>query len=334
MATTNGFTRVWGIDGARVNGEIMRVETYLGTNGSEGVASPGDCKVRQLSTPGSGVQIDPGALAIRNRSAGARNQTYVVNGNSTSTVDIRSTVGQGARTDAVIVRVKDPQYSPWSAPSSGAPDFQYGEPFVVENVPSGSYDASKLGLGYSAYMLARIEVPSNTTNITDTMIKDTRQLAQPHFDQNLALQQAIGANEAPSGIDDYITLAQTDWVNWPQNSLPVTIPRWCTTVQASLLINGIGVDGPADVNTRLQLGTQYSNLAYIDYNGGAGTQAGSVELISHLTFGEFDVRAVAGTTQTMRLNARRTFTDASKGNIGVAPSAQVIFDVRFLERLA
>jgi hypothetical protein len=327
MATVNGFTGAWSVQGGGHSSQLLRVLAYAGTNGSEGIVSPADCKVSPLATPGAGVRIDPGAILMRNRSSGARNQTYVADGSAETTLDIPNTVGQGARHDLVVIRMRDPQYTPWTGtvPSGDLATFKPAEPFADINVPTGSFDFSRLGRGYSGYALARIEWPANTTAITAGMIKDVRELAQPHFDQHLEMQ---------SGIQRQLLITETNWVNWPNNSATIRIPRWCTHVQAMIDMEGIHVEGPGDAETRVQLGTMYGPQGPgLDYNGSVGTPVGFVETLGHATFGEFDVRSIAGTTVTMRLNAKRVWTE-NKGRIEVVPATKVKFDVRFLERLA
>ncbi|WP_348240038.1 hypothetical protein, partial [Salmonella enterica] len=89
---------------------------------------------------------------------------------------------------------------------------------------------------------------------------------------------------------------------------------------------------PCDVNTRIRLGDLSGPISYFDYNGNPGTQAGFVETRNHHTFAEFDVMAIQGTRQTLRLDARRTYYNENQGNVWFGAWEQIVFDVRFHER--
>lgn len=223
MADVNGFDpAAYSIDGARIASDLMRVQTYAGTSGAEGIVSPGDLKVHQLAQAGPQVAIDPGAGIVLGRSAGQRNQSYVVNGRLESRVDITPTGSAGGRSDLIIVRVEDPQFSPWDAlPEADAPDHQYVNPIVIENVPSNTQSFAQLGEDYSALAVARLDIPANTAAITDDMIKPLRHLAQPR-----SLSRSYGG---PPYNTMVLTPANSggNFISLPQIPM-VDIPEWAT----------------------------------------------------------------------------------------------------------
>lgn len=261
MATVYGFDPVaWSIDGGRHRGELLRVLAYASTGGSEGVVSPGDCRVHQLTTPGTQVAIDAGAILIRNRSANARNQTYVANGRSESRLDVPASGGT-TRRHLVIVRVEDPQYSPWPTPSSAAaPDYQYVKPFLITDVPAGTTSALSLNLGYSAYALARIDVPAGVSTISDTHITNLRELANPRS------HRAMFSNNVGAAAS---TLSSTSFIRWPNIEFRPFVPSWATHAEGRIDIGGIiQLAALADAEARVRIGTlPASGVHYLDNDG-------------------------------------------------------------------
>lgn len=234
MANVYGFDPVaWAVDGGRHGGELLRVLAYAATSGSEGIISLGDCKVHELGNPGPVVAIDPGALLIRNRAANVRNQTYVANGRTETRLDVRRTDAT-PRSDLVIVRIEDPQYAGWTQPSpAAAPTYQYTKPFIIENVPSNTTDVRQLNLGYAAYALARIDLPAGTTNVTDAMIKNLRQVANPRSRTVFAV---LRPNPGETALDD-VRDGQYHW--FPVIRHPLDVPEWAARVELEIVMSGI-----------------------------------------------------------------------------------------------
>lgn len=281
MANSIGFDPVaWSVDGGRHNGELYRVLAYAATAGAEGIVSAPDCKVHQLSTPGGQVAVDAGALLIRNRSANVRNQTYAANGRTETRLDIRPT-GAESRSDLIIVRIEDPQYAPWSAvPAGEAPTFQYVRPIVIEGVSANTINFWSLNLGYSGYALARVDIPANTTVITDAMVKDLRALAQPRRHRVVKIYTPGDIRYAPAAG------APRGW--FPRTDVGILCPEWATRVQMVVTYTGLRFDvGDITGHTRAEYGwatgdvpgegdteglpmiaTQYTGLHY-EWSGGA-----------------------------------------------------------------
>lgn len=233
MANVIGFDPVaWSVDGGEHPASLLRKLAYAATQGSEGIVTPLDCRVRQLTSAGPQVRIDTGAVAILNRSTGGAGQTYIANAVAESRMDIDATTGS-ARSDLVVVRVEDPEFSPWPTPDEGAaPTYQYTKPFIIKNVPASTTSAAALNLGYSAYALARIDIPSNTTNITTAMIKDLRKVARPRYD---LVQFTVNPTE-PSKAGQKIPNT-TSYVPWPTHiDRQVFIPSWAAEVTAEVIL--------------------------------------------------------------------------------------------------
>jgi hypothetical protein len=234
MALINGFDPVaWSIDGGRHRGELLRVLAYAATGGNEGIVSLNDCKVTQVGSGSQAVSIGAGAVLVRNRSANVWNQTYVANGRTPTTIDTPASTST-LRSHLVVVRIKDPQYNPWTSILGGASaaDFQYVEPFIITNVPAGTQTAAELGLGYSAVALARLDVPANATNITTSMIKDLRRLAQPRSLSDTAVYQ-------PADPPVFSSPAANGRVWFPMTNVPVFCPEWAGQMRLVVTANGM-----------------------------------------------------------------------------------------------
>lgn len=235
MANVIGFDPVaFSIDGGSHPASLLRKLAYAATQGAEGIITPLDCKVHQLSSAAGKVNIDTGAIAVLNRSTGGQGQTYIASASAQSTLDVDPTSGS-ARSDLVVVRLEDPQYSPWPAPPAGtAPTYQYTNPVVIKNVPASTISAASLNLGYSAYALARIDIPSGTTNITDAMIKDLRKVARPRTELVHFTVNPVNA------IDNGQQLTSSTYVPWPTVlDRAVDIPSWATEVTIETIMGGV-----------------------------------------------------------------------------------------------
>lgn len=249
MANSYGFDPVaWSIDGGRHRGELNRVLAYAATSGAEGIVSFGDCKVHELSTPGNQVEMDAGALLIRNRAANVRNQTYVANGRTVTKLDVTPTPVGTARSDLVVVRVRDPQYAGWFQPTPAeAPDYQYVQPFIIENVPAGTTTARELNLGYAAVALARLDIPGGTATITNAMIKDLRRVARPNRERNVSLWVPPGAT---------VDLPSTNGtrVHFPLLDQTVYVPEWASSAKMVVTLGNILARGYFTGHVRAELG--------------------------------------------------------------------------------
>lgn len=248
MANEIGFdTAAWMVDGARIPGDLSRVLAYAATGGAEGVVSPGDCRVHELVVPGGQIEIDPGALIVLNRSAGVRNQSYVANARNRTLLDVGPTGSSGGRSDLVVLRLRDPQFKDWGTgdvPPEDLPTWQYAEPIIIPNVPPTTTAFQQLALDYSGYALARLDIPAETGTITDAMVKNLREVANPQrlryqdrFDQAIDGETTDGSVEVfykfPANIPDYA----------------VRVPDWATQAYISANITGLQILNAANLLT-------------------------------------------------------------------------------------
>lgn len=236
MANVNSFeSAAVSIDGARHRGALWRNLAYAATNGAEGVVAPGDCKPRQLLVPGPQVRLDSGAVVIRVKAANIDNQSYIANNTAETRLDVAST-GATKRSDLVVVRIKDPQYGQWSNPAAGtAPDFQYVEPFIIQNVPETTTSFGDLNLSYSAYALARLDLPPNTINVGTDMIKGLRRVCNQRRESWFGrFDHGATTQDSPTSGETYIRFPAS---TFPQAQIP--IPSWATKAKIRVDITGL-----------------------------------------------------------------------------------------------
>lgn len=322
MANTNGFDPVaFSIDGGRHRAELLRVLPYAYAGGVEGRVSGTDCKVHQLTTPAGQVAIDAGAAIVRNRSANAINQSYVASARSQSVLDVAPT-GAAARSDLLVIRVKDPQYSPWSLPNGAdAATYQYVEPFIIQNVAATTKTAKELNLGYSAVELARIDIPANTTNILDSMIKPLGQVARAQRESDV-----FTLNNSAT-----YTLNTAGLIDWPLDlKKNVDIPLWATHCVVSAFIT--------------QVDPIWSTVAPVASNGWLTIALGTLQALGTvwevrsateptMTIGIADTLVIPasmrGTTQTMKTRGNRNTGNAAlRFNAGSAGIVNYTFQER------
>lgn len=226
--------------GAQHSPEVARLLAYAATNGAEGVVGVNDLKVRQLTQPGPQVRVALGAGLALNRSASSGQQTYVVRAPSETVVDVASTGVGAGRSDLVIARVEDPYLA--GSPYPDPPDVTVG-PYVAARIVSG-VPASTLRVqdvpghaGDTAVTLARLDIPGSTTNITDAMIVDLREMAVPREHYELRAYAIV--------TDDTETLTSEEptyevWPNAAANGWQkLHIPSWATRLRITMTWAGV-----------------------------------------------------------------------------------------------
>lgn len=317
----------WAITGSALDTFVMRQFANFATRDAEGIQLPGDCKVTATGIPSGNVNIAAGGLLIRNAQAAAAGdgQSYV--GRITSdTLHPVPPTGGSARSDLIMMTIKDPDFSPWSPwPIGTDPNvIQYGPYFYPERlaVAGGTTKAAQV-VAYSAYALARLDLPPGTTNVTNAMIADLRGLAQPRVGFARAVQPG-------PGVQDNLLLADTSYNTFPANTLALTIPTWATNCVANISLNNVKVQGAADFESRVNLGGLTGPAVPFDYLGN-GISSTFVEGIPFTVSADLDVRSLQGQTVVAQVQSRRTFT-SNDGAIWVDKRQQVVYDLMFVER--
>lgn len=167
----------WGVGGgAEHTPEIVRQSIYDSTGGAEGISSVGALLVRAQAVPNGTVRVYPGGALINNRYSGGSGQSYSARNATQTSVAITATGSAGGRTDAIVMRILDPQYE--GQPPANPNNFQYTRLEAI-TAPPGITRIEQLGLTYPAILLARVTIPVSTGAITNAMITDLREVANP-----------------------------------------------------------------------------------------------------------------------------------------------------------
>lgn len=252
--------------GAEHSPEVARLLGYVAFRGNEGILGPGDCAVRALAVPGGKVRVMPGACAILNRALGGAYQAYAGRLVSEDEVDIPPTGSSGGRSDLIVARIEDPTLAgePWQDPVDPTVG-PYVFSRVIPNVPPTTKTVAELGLGYTAIALARVDVPASTGTITDAMIVDLRQVANPRRDRDIIAEGWWG-----TGTDD---LTNSNWAEYPVGAnYQVFVPAWATQVKVVATWAQIqNVTGNTYGSVRVRLGSVITESVNYDsvWNGGS-----------------------------------------------------------------
>lgn len=206
----------WAIDGAKLNGAQARSQLFKATSGARGVTLPGDLKVKALPTPGAFVRIGPGGATLPN--------DYLTNGGGQSygtlmvaseDLPVPATGSGGGATRYVIQRIIDPEYS-GQTPADPL-TYRY-DPFVLVS--------SVNALPYPYVVLAKINQPANTATITNAMITDLREVANPRREEVLRYSATLSA-----GTETLVaTRGLGEWFPNAGGQQSVDIPEWATRV--------------------------------------------------------------------------------------------------------
>ena len=327
----NGFEGVaWMTGGgAEHSAGLGRLVAFAASGGISGIVQPSDLRVVATTPSANGfVHIGVGAASIRNRYSAARSESYYVRNLDVTDVAIPSS-GSSARSHLLCVRVEDPQYGGQSPTAVGGTVkngpyvFPYLHPDVGSNVERAEEIPALANL--PVYAIARIDMPANATVVQQSYIKQVRVPVKPSYMPWNALQKGPATKES-------MLVTDTALKNWPSNLVNVPVPAWATHADCEVQLLGMKADDQGDIDTLVDFGGVQGPAFHFDYNGAPGTAVGFVETMQHDTFSSFEIPvAMRGTTQVMRLKARRVFT-VNRGNIWIASEAQVRFRVEFFEK--
>lgn len=206
----------WAIgNGAENSVELARADAFVGSSGNTGIVDPQDFHVKQTPVAGAAVRVVKGTGVIRNTYPGAFGQSYVVQEQSYTDVPVAATGSSGGATKYVYVLIEDTQYGGQTPPS-------------VESGPYNSYQVTTtLPSNQPFLLLAKIVQPASTGTITNAMITDLREVANPLVKDVWRPRALV--------VADTETLTSTGEVGeWFPNSggpQDVEIPEWATRVQ-------------------------------------------------------------------------------------------------------
>ncbi|WP_405999400.1 hypothetical protein [Streptomyces sp. NBC_00829] len=277
--------------------------------GSQGVTEGNDLKVSQQATPGAGVRVGDGSGVIRGTAWGQGSYTQYNVGDAT--VPIAPT-GATARSDLLVLRVEDPEYEGTRNPETDEIGFFH----AVSNV---SATATAPPSGMTAIPLARIDIPANTSVITNSMIKELRQIANPRRDRRL--YTAFPSAASTLGYSD------NKWHVWPTAARwNIPVPSWATSAKIVTTITGLALRR-ADVFALMRnvLGGTTGQHIAIDDDQGTGTRRNTVVVADALAV----PAALRGTS--VPVYTETYMYKSETGDLVVDGATTFICDVEFTE---
>lgn len=310
----------WFTEGGAVHSsEVARLLAYAAFGGAEGVVGSGDLRVRALSSPGAEVQVLPGACAITNRAAGAAYQAYAGRLPTADSARIAAT-GVSARSDLIVARVENPYSYGETWPDPTNPEAgPYIFTRVISNVPKTTTRVSQVRPSDSAITLARIDLPANTSSVTQAMITDLREMVSPRRDRRIYTAHVPALSS--------LTYNDEKWHVWPGDAQwDIDVPPWATRMKIVTTLAGLRYSGN-DVYARIRhaFSTFRGEATVVDDDQGTGARRNTVVVADNLPV----TTALRGTTKTLILETLMHRIET--GDLGVDSGSTIIADVEFVE---
>lgn len=316
----------WAVEGGLHSAASAREMAYNATGGSEGVSGPLDMRV--LTGGGMNVVIKDGSATILNRYPNQNGEAYGPRNVGDEVFTVPST-GATGRTDLLVLRIDDPDFGGTvpSDPEVGP----YNRFELISNVPAGTTQFYKLGRAYPAIALARLEIPANTTTLTQGMIKDVRRVARPRRERTL-LTHALVSGETDQ-INLYSPVANE---RWPDRTWPVYVPEWATVARVTVRLDGVRIP-PGNAYGKLQV-----LIGYQDPGGDIRTQEVGYDTAGVNNFQRWTMGIADDIAVPANLRGKDVLCEIL-GRAESGPTAQqpqldwgsaVTFDVEFFEKAA
>lgn len=298
----------YAIDGGRVPASMLRMVAWVATSGASGVVAPSDFKVQALTTPGGAVSINAGGAVIPTRYGNSTaQQSYVVANDQAFNLTITA-AGAAGRTEYVILRISDPQYSGQTPPDPQ--NALYVEVVTVSSLPTT----------YPYLALARLVLPANAATITDAMITDMRNVAVPRRERDTVITNATDGQLHNLNFSSF-----NDYPNG--TALTVQIPSWASKaiVRADLL-ETIVATANSDGEMVLMLG---GLPAYTTGRRYDEVYTGNTFRTDHSIVAAFNIpENMRGGSYPLRIRARRK---NGTGVIRADGNTSVVWDIEYIE---
>jgi hypothetical protein len=321
---------VWMVDGNQITGVFARLMQQSTWGNNQGVMNIGDMYVSANSTPNSGVNIASGSCVVNGSEVANQGSYFGENVGTDNSLTIAST-GSTARSDMIVARAEDWTFSgsPWTKPGNSQVIF----PRVISNVGSGVLVPP--GGSGSCIPLARIDVPSSTSAITQGMITDLRYMVTPRSQPNNYMLDGV-ANGGGTVGNGTTGVYQT----FPSSAVfSVNIPVWAVAIHVdatwtNLMYSQKGTTGVgnAGISFRVILGTYVSGVCQFATNFAGGDAVGGRHTIK-LNVGNSTTFAIPaamrGTTQNM--TAQAAPLSGFNGRMTSDSASMVSLDWKFYE---
>ncbi len=278
--------------------------------GNEGIDFGGDLKVRQTATASTSILIGPGGAFVNGKVSALQGTYYVSNPDDQTVANAVPSVGT-VQHYLVVLRVADPAFEGTADPNLNMNSVQ---------VVSTTIGGRTLPAGTTGIVLARLEVPADTTTVTAAMIVDLRQMANPRR------QRVLRSIFVPVSPVDALGAAAGTREFWPDvASFGVDVPTWAARMIVVVMMTGVSTrTGSTNGNTRVLLGTAATQDVPFNEDW-----AGSTQRRLFVTGGTVTITsAMRGSTQTLRTDAVRHDTG---GTLEANGGTTVFFDYEFVE---
>ena len=312
-----------GLEGVKHSAEVARTLAWASTNGASGIIQPKDLRVRALSVPGGGVRIDPGGFVIESKYAGAALQSYIGRAPTETTLDIPATGSSGGATRYVVARINDPDYPGGGEIPADPDNATYALPMLVSSLSSSRTEIP----------LAKIVQPANTGTITQSMITDLREIANPR-------EKTVNRSSALNLTDTETLTSTNTGERFPNGggSQTIDIPAWATRVVIEaewLQINepageaygGCWVEwGPLKAGSTTE--REYTTQHFLWNSPGSSGSSRNIWKVSDDLYIPSSMR---GTSQIFSMRARLNYYEDNAARPQMDRHSGIVFKVTFLE---
>lgn len=319
------FVPAYAVDGGRVDAAALRRQAWSSTNGASGVTKPLDLKVSAYTVPGAGVNIRTGGGVVESTyaTAGACESYEFAN---TATTQLAVPGGLPSQTTYyVIARIDDWHFNQTPEPADPL-TYNYVRPDVVTSAALASVSDPYI-------TLAKIVLPANTAAITNAMITDLRNVANPRTKDIV-----IPAPAVSSDVDQVLNSAAVTGEIFPAARIAmqtVDVPAWATRIQ--IMATAVCINYAAGTNPYGDYWVEWgdtvgssvkenvSDKYHFDSPGGT-----NMTISWPMATDQYVPAKYRGTSTSMWFKARYS-TSGMTGSVKATKSSGMIWHVRFLE---
>lgn len=225
------FGTPYAIDGTTIPAEGLRRQSQRDAGAGSGVARPGDLKVTQMNTPGTGVRIAAGDDIIQCRAPNRDRESYSTPNFTAQDwmgdagTGIPGTGSSATRRDMIIHEILDPSLPRHYTPQAQWPAGALSKISVVPGVPAAAKSVKDVPAlnDVTCYELAAINWPTSTATITNAMIEDLRKVHRPEI-----VPGQVGSTTPPSNQD----LTASSFARWISTAeWTIDVPDTATFVE-------------------------------------------------------------------------------------------------------
>lgn len=309
--------------------QLVRATTYALTGGAEGVGELDDLHVTAQSTPSGTVSVSTGTATI-NALVPNVQQSYITRFPSGGTITVAPTAGT-PRSDAIIVRIDDPA-------AAGSQATAHKIEVTAVPCPASTTTAAQLNLPSPAYMLARVDVPANTSAITQAMIHDMRSVGRPRRE----VHKFHGSLEAGDAEEILTSTTGTHFMAAQIQNM-VDIPAWATFAYVDCHVAQLGcradnptAGGKAVATMAVSLGTTFDATGVNQYrtsNTYLHEDGKDHRCVAILADAKPIPAALRGTKQRVSLEGRRWTGVGESAKFVAVAGTQVALSVEFVEKI-